>query len=168
MHKNVKSLNRINVLPLFFGHQCLLCSSDYFIPNIVESHHIQELGSNDAFNCSKLDTVLSEARKVEQWKMRCLDILGATDGEENALLNALLQVYSYDIPFFSPFRMGHILLYFDFGHNIFYIVQIKNNLDRSLNLYEKFKCCKPRSLCICCSSDIKDEGFATCSLCKDW
>ncbi|KAM7531266.1 hypothetical protein LguiB_034676 [Lonicera macranthoides] len=96
---------------------------------------LKELGSNDAFNCSKLDTVLSEARKVEQWKMRCLDILGATDGEENALLNALLQ--------------------------------IKNNLDRSLNLYEKFKCCKPRSLCICCSSDIKDEGFATCSLCKD-
>lgn len=104
MHKNVKSLNRINVLSLFLDINVLplitlLCSSDYFIPNIVELHHIQELGSNDAFNCSKLDIVLSEARKVEQWKMRCLDILGATDGEENALLNALLEVYSYDIPF---------------------------------------------------------------------
>ncbi|KAK3012542.1 hypothetical protein RJ639_009333 [Escallonia herrerae] len=48
------------------------------------------------------------------------------------------------------------------------LLEIKSSLDRSLDIYEKYKGWELRGLCICCSSDIGEQELWTCSICKDW
>jgi histone demethylase JARID1 len=55
---------------------------------------LQELGSTDAFNCSELDKILFEARKVMLWRKQFSNICGAGDGDETELFNSLDKIKS--------------------------------------------------------------------------
>ncbi|XP_027915357.1 lysine-specific demethylase rbr-2 isoform X3 [Vigna unguiculata] len=50
---------------------------------------LKEYGDTIAFGCCELDLVLSEVKKVENWKKTCMDKLGASVKNENSLLHAL-------------------------------------------------------------------------------
>ncbi|ESW30492.1 hypothetical protein PHAVU_002G157500 [Phaseolus vulgaris] len=50
---------------------------------------LKEYGDTIAFSCSELDLVLSEVKKVENWKSTCMDKLGTLFQDENLLLHAL-------------------------------------------------------------------------------
>lgn len=54
--------------------------------------YFQEYGDTIAFSCSELDLVLSEVKKVENWKSTCMDKLGTLFQNENLLLHALEKV----------------------------------------------------------------------------
>jgi len=54
--------------------------------------YLQEYGDTVAFSCSELDLVLSEVKKVENWKKTCMDKLGTLVQNENSLLHSLEKV----------------------------------------------------------------------------
>ncbi|KAL5098856.1 hypothetical protein RYX36_003183 [Vicia faba] len=53
---------------------------------------LKELGDSVAFSCSELDSILSEVEKVENWKKRCIDNIGAFFQNEKSLLHALQKI----------------------------------------------------------------------------
>ncbi|KAH7550304.1 hypothetical protein JRO89_XS13G0168000 [Xanthoceras sorbifolium] len=50
---------------------------------------LKEHGKAAAFHCSELEMVVSEVDKVENWKQRCIDSVGTSDGDVYHLLSAL-------------------------------------------------------------------------------
>ncbi|XAR70302.1 hypothetical protein NMG60_11027112 [Bertholletia excelsa] len=47
------------------------------------------------------------------------------------------------------------------------LVEVTNNLERSLYILRASNGCKKREQCVCCSSNIEDQEHLTCSVCKD-
>ncbi|KAK0586724.1 hypothetical protein LWI29_011387 [Acer saccharum] len=50
---------------------------------------LKEHGNTTAFHCSELEMVVSEVDKVENWKQRCIESVGTSDGDVYPLLGAL-------------------------------------------------------------------------------
>ncbi|KAK2664046.1 hypothetical protein Ddye_002620 [Dipteronia dyeriana] len=50
---------------------------------------LKEHGNATAFHCSELEMVVSEVDKVENWKQRCIESVGTSDGDVYPLLGAL-------------------------------------------------------------------------------
>jgi len=75
----------------------------------TDTTYFQEYGDTIAFGCCELDLVLSEVKKVENWKKTCMDKLGASVKNENSLLHALEKVLIWPyFPLHDPFTY-HIL-----------------------------------------------------------
>lgn len=72
---------------LFFGLKC----HDRSWSSLL---NLKDLGIADAFNCSELDLVLAEVKKVEQWNQHCKDIIRAPVGDMTLLNDILLEVKS--------------------------------------------------------------------------
>lgn len=53
---------------------------------------LKERGDTIAFSCSELELISSEVEKVENWKKRCMDNIGAVFQKENSLLHALQKI----------------------------------------------------------------------------
>ncbi|XP_010255404.1 PREDICTED: lysine-specific demethylase 5B isoform X2 [Nelumbo nucifera] len=53
---------------------------------------LKELGESNAFSCPELDLVASEINKVENWFLRCKNIIGPLVYGVNPLLNALIKI----------------------------------------------------------------------------
>ncbi|KAI4326962.1 hypothetical protein L6164_019472 [Bauhinia variegata] len=53
---------------------------------------LKELGETVAFSCSELNLIVSEVEKVESWKKRCMDSIGALVQDKNSLLDALQKI----------------------------------------------------------------------------
>ncbi|KAL3619294.1 hypothetical protein CASFOL_036864 [Castilleja foliolosa] len=47
------------------------------------------------------------------------------------------------------------------------LIELKNTLERSFEVYINHKIGESRDLCICCSSDIEDHKLLTCSICEE-
>ncbi|KAI4315412.1 hypothetical protein L6164_028225 [Bauhinia variegata] len=53
---------------------------------------LKELAETVAFSCSELNLIVSEVEKVETWKKRCMDSVGALVQDKNSLLDALQKI----------------------------------------------------------------------------
>ncbi|KAK4260587.1 hypothetical protein QN277_003682 [Acacia crassicarpa] len=63
-----------------------LCSGERSWLSMLQ---LKELGDTVAFDCTELDSILSEVEKVENWKKHCMDYVGNLVQNENSLFHAL-------------------------------------------------------------------------------
>ncbi|XP_073316103.1 lysine-specific demethylase JMJ17 [Primulina huaijiensis] len=96
---------------------------------------LKEVGNAEAFRCSELEKILSEVNKVEQWKLKCEDVVKLSIAKEIPLLCAL--------------------------------IEIKDTLEKSFDIYNTSKTGVASFYCTCCSSNVEQQELLTCSVCKE-
>ncbi|KZV31546.1 lysine-specific demethylase 5B-like [Dorcoceras hygrometricum] len=96
---------------------------------------LKEVGNAEAFRCSELEKILSEINKVEQWKLKCEDVVKLSMAKEIPLICTL--------------------------------IEIKETLDKSFDIYNSSKNGATRIFCTCYSSNVEQQEVLTCSVCKE-